>query len=180
LFDKFHRLQYDRGTFELNPQLTMFQLVAPRDMHTLRMLLKQSPQCSCCLLVGDILLKAYTVTCVQSFNLDMQEYEALQSKPVAQLTGQDRQRLNDLQEQLQSAQQQLQAAQQLAQQAQLEAAAAQRKAQLVATANVSSICHCVTVRVTVSALQLVLGAQLPAFPHNTLDPSQLPTASGNA
>lgn len=68
----------------------------------------------------------------------LQEYEALQSKPVAQLTSQDRQRLDDLQEQLQTAQQQLQAAQQQAQQAQQAAAEAQRKAELVATANVST------------------------------------------
>lgn len=66
-----------------------------------------------------------------------QEYESLQSKPLAQLTSQDRQRLDDLQQQLQTAQQQLQAAQQQAQQAQLAAAAAQRKAELVATASVS-------------------------------------------
>lgn len=111
----------------------------------------------------------------------MQEYEALQSKPVAQLTNQDRQRLDNLQEQLQSAQQQLQAAQQQAQQLQLEAAAAQRRAELVATANVSTRHPSVTVHVTLSALQLVrlallLVHSLLCFDNNTVEPSLLPTS----
>lgn len=56
---------------------------------------------------------------------------------MTQLTNQDKQRLEDLQQQLQAAQQQLQAAQQQAEQAQQVAAAAQRQAELVATAVVS-------------------------------------------
>jgi multidrug resistance efflux pump len=54
----------------------------------------------------------------------------LQAKPAFQLTGQDRERLNDLQQQLEAAQQQLQQAQQVA-------AAAQRRAELVAAGVVS-------------------------------------------
>jgi len=71
----------------------------------------------------------------------VQEYEALQAKPVAQLTNADRERLSNLEQQLEAAQQQLQQAQQRAQQAQQVAAAAQRQAELVAAATVSAHKH---------------------------------------
>lgn len=65
-----------------------------------------------------------------------QEYEALQSKPVAQLSFEDKQRLGDLQKQLDAAQQELQRAQAQAQAAQAEAKEAARRAELVAASRV--------------------------------------------
>jgi hypothetical protein len=76
-------------------------------------------------------------TLVLWFLVVRQEYEALQAKPAAQLTSEDRVRLVDLEGQLQQAQEQLQRAQADAQRAEQAAAAAERKAELVASAIVS-------------------------------------------